>query len=160
MAYLLDTNVFIDAKARHYGLDFCPGFWDWLAVAGQSGSVASIIQVRRELQDDELDDWLDALGANFFRQPDVQVLEAMARVSQWIDSQPFTPAAKTTFFDAADYHLIAHTLAGKHVLVTHEQIEHTQARIKIPNVCIEMNVPYMRTHEMLRSERVRLILAK
>ena len=28
MAYLLDANVFISAKNLHYGLDFCPAFWD------------------------------------------------------------------------------------------------------------------------------------
>lgn len=28
MAYLLDANVFIQAKNRHYGFDFCPAFWD------------------------------------------------------------------------------------------------------------------------------------
>nr|WP_269633613.1 DUF4411 family protein [Pelomonas sp. BJYL3] len=31
MAYLLDANVFIQAKNLQYGFDFCPGFWDWLA---------------------------------------------------------------------------------------------------------------------------------
>ncbi len=30
MPYLLDTNVFIQAKNLHYGFDFCPAFWDWL----------------------------------------------------------------------------------------------------------------------------------
>jgi hypothetical protein len=30
MAYLLDADVFIAAKNLHYGLDFCPAFWDWL----------------------------------------------------------------------------------------------------------------------------------
>jgi hypothetical protein len=28
--HLLDANVFIQAKNLHYGLDFCPAFWDWL----------------------------------------------------------------------------------------------------------------------------------
>ena len=32
MAYLLDANVFIQAKNLHYGLDFCPAFWDWPAL--------------------------------------------------------------------------------------------------------------------------------
>jgi len=27
MAYLLDANVFIQAKNLYYGLDFCPAFW-------------------------------------------------------------------------------------------------------------------------------------
>jgi len=30
MACLLDANVFMQAKNLHYGLDFCPAFWDWL----------------------------------------------------------------------------------------------------------------------------------
>ncbi|MDR1451520.1 MAG: DUF4411 family protein [Helicobacteraceae bacterium] len=28
--YVLDTNVFIQAKNRYYGMDFCPAFWDFL----------------------------------------------------------------------------------------------------------------------------------
>jgi hypothetical protein len=35
MAYLLDANVFISAKNLHYGLDFCPAFWDWLIIASR-----------------------------------------------------------------------------------------------------------------------------
>jgi Domain of unknown function (DUF4411) len=29
MGYLLDANVFIQAKNLHYGFDFCPAFWEW-----------------------------------------------------------------------------------------------------------------------------------
>ena len=28
MAYLLDTDVFVQAKNLHYGFDFCPAFAD------------------------------------------------------------------------------------------------------------------------------------
>ncbi len=42
MAYLLDANVFIDAKNRYYGFDFCPGFWDWVDLAHADGRVMSI----------------------------------------------------------------------------------------------------------------------
>jgi Domain of unknown function (DUF4411) len=27
MAYLIDSDVFIQAKNMHYGFDFCPAFW-------------------------------------------------------------------------------------------------------------------------------------
>jgi len=30
MAYLLDANIFIQAKNLHYSFDFCPAFWEWL----------------------------------------------------------------------------------------------------------------------------------
>lgn len=47
MAYLLDANVFIQAKNLHYGFDFCPGFWDWLDQAHAAGRVFSVEMSRR-----------------------------------------------------------------------------------------------------------------
>ena len=41
MSYLLDANVFIEAKKRYYGFDFCPGFWQWLVVKNQEGKIFS-----------------------------------------------------------------------------------------------------------------------
>jgi len=49
MPYLLDANVFIQAKNLHYGLDFCPAFWDWLIEANARGLVYSIEKVGDEL---------------------------------------------------------------------------------------------------------------
>ncbi len=37
MSYLLDSDVFIQAKNLHYGLDFCPAFWDWLIASNAAG---------------------------------------------------------------------------------------------------------------------------
>jgi Domain of unknown function (DUF4411) len=48
MAYLLDANVFIAAKNLHYGLDFCPAFWDWLVEKQAEGIVFSVEKVRDE----------------------------------------------------------------------------------------------------------------
>jgi hypothetical protein len=48
MAYLLDANVFIQAKNLHYGMDFCPAFWDWLLDANRKGKVFSIEAVGDE----------------------------------------------------------------------------------------------------------------
>ena len=39
MIYLLDANVFIQAKNLHYGFDFCPAFWDWLIAENAAGKV-------------------------------------------------------------------------------------------------------------------------
>ncbi len=49
MAYLLDANVFIQAKNLQYGFDFCPGFWDWLEQTHAGGGLRSIRQVGDEL---------------------------------------------------------------------------------------------------------------
>ena len=59
MAYLLDTNVFIEARNRHYGFDFCPAFWDWIDHAHHAGTVFSLDKVAIELDavDDDLATW-------------------------------------------------------------------------------------------------------
>ncbi len=68
MAYLLDANVFIQAKRLHYGLDFCPAFWRWLVAENAAGRVVSIDKVSDEIEagGDELWDWAKALGKQFF----------------------------------------------------------------------------------------------
>ncbi len=45
MAYLLDANVFIEAKRRHYSFDFCPAFWDWLVEGNAAGKTCSVERV-------------------------------------------------------------------------------------------------------------------
>ena len=45
MAYLLDADVFIRAKNLHYGLVFCPAFWEWLVIENSAGRVCSIEKV-------------------------------------------------------------------------------------------------------------------
>lgn len=49
MSYLLDANVFIQAKSLHYGLDFCPAFWDWLVEGNGAQKVFSIEKVGDEI---------------------------------------------------------------------------------------------------------------
>ena len=58
----------------------------------------------------------------------------------------------------ADYYLVAHALAGQHVLVTHEVFAASARRIKIPNVCLGMGVTFMTPYQMLRQERARFVL--
>ena len=59
MGYLLDANVFIAANNLHYGLDFCPAFWDWLVAGNESERVFSVEKVGDELHavGDELSKW-------------------------------------------------------------------------------------------------------
>ena len=62
--YLLDSNIFIQAKNLHYGFDFCPAFWAWLISENAAGTIASIDKVADELQAgaDELADWARGRG--------------------------------------------------------------------------------------------------
>lgn len=158
--YLLDANVFIQAKNLHYGLDFCPAFWEWLVDQNAAAIVASIEKVSDEPVGggDELADWAHARGKGFFLPPDDAVLPALGEVSAWATGQAYEPAAIATFLQVADYWLVAHAKAHDCVVVTHEVPSASVRKIKIPNACIGLGITCMSPYEMLRRERARFVL--
>ncbi len=162
MAYLLDANVFIQAKNLHYGLDFCPAFWDWLLVGNRAGLVFSIERVGDEIQAgaDDLSIWAGQRGSGFFLAPDAAMVPALGRVSSWAAGQGYDPAAVNTFLQVADCYLVAFALAHAHTVVTHEVPAASTKRIKIPNACISLGVRCITPFEMLRIERARFVLGR
>ena len=160
MAYLLDTDTFITAKNLHYGMDFCPAYWDWLVHSHALGLVFSIEQVRNELVDgsDELAEWAREREQGFFLRPAGPVVLAMRQVSEWVTEQDYEPAAINTFLQKADYYLVGQALAGEHIVVTHERPGGSAARVKIPDVCMGTGVQCMTPFQMLRRERARFVL--
>jgi len=160
MAYLLDANVFIQAKNLHYGLDFCPAFWDWLIVQNAARQVFSIERVGDEIEAgaDELATWAADRGPGFFVKPDAAMLPALGSVSAWATGQRYEPAAVNTFLQVADYYLVAQSLAHGHTVVTHEIVSTSTKRIKIPDACIGLGIKCMTPFEMLRRERARFVL--
>lgn len=161
MPYLLDANVFMQAKNLHYGFDFCPAFWEWLIDGNSAGSVFSIEKVGDEIAAgaDELTTWAAQRGDGFFLKPDAGTLPALASVSNWATGQRYEPAAVNTFLQVADYYLVAQALALRHTVVTHEIPSPSTKKIKIPNVCIGLGLKVMTPYEMLRVERARFVLA-
>jgi hypothetical protein len=162
MRYLLDANLFIQAKNLHYGMDFCPAFWDWLVEQNDTGRVWSIDKVGDELAAgaDELLTWADLRGEAFFLPADQAMLNSMPQVSAWVSSQGYRPAAVSGFFQDADYYLVAHAHAHGHVVVTHEVPSDSVRRVKIPNVCIGLGVRCIAPYDMLRKERARFVLGR
>jgi len=160
MTYLLDSNIFIQAKNLHYGMDFCPAFWDWLIRQNEEQKVFSIEKVADELAagDDDLSQWAIRRGADFFLAPDDKVLVALQQVSQWVTAQQYSPAAVSTFFQVADYYLVAQAFGHGHIVVTHEVPSDGTRKIKIPNLCIGLKIKCMSPYEMLRREKARFIL--
>ena len=160
MAYLLDTNAFIEARKRWYGFDFCPAYWEWLVLAQASGVAYSIEKVADEILagDDELVTWVRARGSDFFRKPDTAVVQSLAAVSAWVTGGEYDAAAVTTFLEVADSYLVAHAHAHDHVVVTHEVIKNSRKTVQIPEACIAMGVKCMNPFEMLRVEKARFVL--
>jgi hypothetical protein len=158
--YLLDADVFIQAKNLHYGFDFCPAFWEWLINKNASKHVYSIEKVADELKGygDELSDWTAQQSDDFFLKPDNTIVSCFTTISNWVNSQQYDQAAVSTFFQIADFYLIAYALAQNRVVITHEKPSNGRKKIKIPNVCIGLNIKCMTPFEMLRVERARFIL--
>lgn len=162
MSYLLDANVFMSAKNLYYGLDFCPAFWEWLVHNGHTGKVFSIDKVADEIQagQDELTAWAGSEGQALFRRTPASLAPQFSQVSTWATGQQYTPAALNAFLQVADYYLLAHALAGEHVVVTHEVPSNSPARIKIPNACLGLGIRFMTPFQMLRIEQARFLLGK
>ena len=160
MAYLLDANVFIQGKNLHYGLDFCPAFWDWLINQNRARMVFSIEKVGDELKAvaDELTNWAAARGAGFFLPPDAAIVPSLGVVSAWANGQNYEPAAINAFRQVADYYLVVHAHAHGQTVVTHEIAAASTKKIKIPNVCIGLGIKCVTPFEMLRTERARFVL--
>ena len=160
MTYLLDSDVFIQAKNLHYGFDFCPAFWDWLVRENRNGSVFSIEKVADELEagGDELSDWAENFGDDFFLAPDRKMISSLGVVSNWVEDQGYEESAIGTFFQVADYYLIAYAHSHDHAVVTHEVPSDSLRKIKIPNVCIGLGIKCLTPYQMLRKERARFVL--
>lgn len=161
MTYLLDSDVLIQAKNRHYPFDFVPGFWDWLDSAHTYRRVFSITRVYDELcaGADELAEWAKA-RASFFLEPDDDVLRSMREVAAWVTSAnpPYTSAAIADFLSAADYYLVAHARAHRLTVVTAEVAADTVNKVKIPNACQALDVRYTDLFTMLRAEGARFVM--
>ena len=109
---------------------------------------------------DELTQWVRDHGNGLFRKTDAAVAAQFGKVSSWVTGQQYEPAAINTFLQVADFYLVAHALAGGHIVVTHEVAANSAKRIKIPNVCIGLSLRFMTPYEMLRIERAKFVLGR
>ncbi len=158
--YLLDTNIFIEAKKRFYDFDVCPAFWEWLLVKFEQKELASISMVLKELnrKKDKLTDWANELPEHFFLEPTEKEYIAYETVSKLVHDTWGSNAGK--FLNKADSLLIAFALANDYTVVTQERNDPENKELKIPSVCKKLNVKCMNCIEMLKKEKVRFVLDK
>ena len=160
MSYLLDSDVLMEGRKRHYGFDICPGFWKWLELRNAEGKVLSVEKVRDEIGEgnDALVIWASAQPEAFFVPPDDRTIQAFATVSQWATSQAYTQQAVSDFLQKADFFLVAHALAHALTIVTHERAANSPNKIKIPDACDALGVAVINPFDMLRRGGARFIL--
>lgn len=161
MAYLLDSNVFIQAKNLYYGFDFCPGFWDWMIEENARDVVFSVEKVHDELVSggDALSEWAQARGNRFFLPPGDTIVSSLTTLAAWAGGGTYDASAVNLFLQVADYYLVAHAHANQFVVVTHELPGSSSKKIKIPNACLAVGVRVMSPYDMLRAEEARFVLA-
>jgi hypothetical protein len=159
MAYLFDTNTFLEARSRYYAFAVCPAYWDWLIRECASGHLLSIDDVKAELEDPEIKQWA-TVNPQLFLPMDAPALVSLVAVSQWVNSHAqYHQAAKAHFLSRADPRLIAFAMAHGHTLVTLERpAPGAKASIKIPDVCDAHNVPWKNTFEVLTALHARFVL--
>jgi predicted nucleic acid-binding protein len=163
--YLLDSNVFIEAKNRYFGFDICPGFWDWLSQRHAAGTVYSVDAVRFELLrgNDQLADWVKALSSTFFLSPEATTAPCLAALSRWANdpAQAFHPNAISVFLSSADYLLTAQARQHGFTVVTQERPDPlARKRIVIPAACHHLGVDFISPFELMRREGLRLVLSR
>lgn len=163
MAYCLDANVLIEAHQRLFPMDVVPGFWDALDDAAKRGEVFVIHEVFREITrgNDGLARWLKARQSCVHDQRgDAATNVRLARIGKVVAERvpQYKPVAIPEFFACADPWLVAYCAAHGHVVVTQEVAEpRRQAKVKIPDVCGAMGVPYINAIALLRTLGVRLV---
>ena len=159
MPYVLDTNVFIEAKDSYYMFDFCPAFWDWLTQQNGEGVVYSVQKVYEELEkgDDDLLEWAKK-QEGFFLQPDSATEDALRVVASTMRDSSYDPATISEFLNTADYYLVAEAYARGYTVVTRETRSNSRNKIKIPNACAELQVTCTSPYDMLSAQKARFVL--
>ena len=136
--WILDTNIFINAAHQYYGMDFCPGFWQWLLQ--NTDCICSMDMVKS----------------------DDGVQECYGKVAEYIDSLPdklYNQNKKDVFLDGADPMLIAHAMAHGMVLVTNEKFNAAaHKKIYLPNVANQFDVKCTDIFDVMRQLKAKLVL--
>lgn len=161
MVYLLDADVFIQAKNTYYRFEFCPAFWDWIKRAHDRGAVYSVRKVRDQLLEgrDELSTWAMELPSSFFWEPGQVAKNGISRVGTWVDQADYDQHAKDKFIQDADHYLVGTALAEGCTVVTHEvPSPGGRKKIKIPDVCAEFEVKCITMFDLLQKEGARFVL--
>lgn len=155
--YLLDSNIFIEAKNRYYAFDIAPSFWAFLDSALKRPDVRSIQMVYGEIchQADELSNWFKSLPdtSMFLDVSDAPTQANFAKIANDLASNPqyFSPGV-THFLGGADPWLAAKAKTMGATLVTHEAYQPAcRKRVPLGNVCHDEGVPIMNTFEFMRA---------
>ena len=149
--YCLDANVLIEAWQKYYSPKFCPSYWEILNDLGSQGRIFIASEVFNEIikTEDDLCEWL--------KQSKIPVRNIDGNVTKCLKDIYDKDPSHQTLVDnikgrsLADPWVIAHALNEGAVVVTKEgkMTAANSKRIRIPNVCENMNVAWINDFEFI-----------
>ncbi|MGQ0540320.1 MAG: DUF4411 family protein [Blastocatellia bacterium] len=154
--YCLDSNVLIQAWRGYYSPVFCPDYWNILIGLGRKCQIVIPHMVFEEITrtDDDLSEWLKSSQI-----PKLPHTEAV--VNCWRTILAKNPTHKLLVDNIrqrslADPWVIAHAINENACVVTKENKETANTtRIKIPNVCDNMGVPWINDFQFIEESGIR-----
>ena len=156
MQYCLDTNVLIQAWNHYYSPELCADYWDCLGQLTDEGIIFITEEVFNEIkkEDDQLKGWIDGKSEKLVKLIDEDVQENMRKIFDIEENRRLVDSIKGR--SIADPWVIAHAMALNATVVTKENLETNKTkRIKIPNVCLTMDVDCINDFEFIRRVGIR-----
>jgi hypothetical protein len=153
--YSLDTNVFIQAHRTVYPMDVFPAFWDWLGAKLGEGTIfcTSFVYDEIKVQEDDLADWFKKRKTSgLCITPDEETTNHYTDITNHVDKLygAANPEGRK-FLEGADGWVIAAAISEQAIVVTEEKpVRPPSPKVKIPNVCDELNVDWIDTIRLLR----------
>lgn len=149
--YCIDTSALLHAWRRDYPPDIFGSLWDMLDKLIQEERLISPDEVLYELKrgGDEVFKWAKAREAMFI-QPDEEVQRV---VTQIVDAYPNFVPQESPDGIWADPYIIALAKVRRAIVITGEiAVGRGSKKVKIPNVCAELDVECIDFLQLLRKE--------
>lgn len=146
--YCLDANVFIEGWNKYYSMALCPTYWEIIDSLAKEGRLFSPIEVKKEIlkEDDGLAAWIKSkpyIFKDINTNVQVHLRDIMASHPRLVDS--------TRQRSIADPWVIAFAIEENAIVVTKEMPTGPNSRrIKIPDVCKDLRVPWMDDFEFAK----------
>ena len=149
--FCLDANVFIQAWQKYYSIKICPSYWDILNELGANKVIFMPEMVYDEIvrTDDDLSKWLKTSKIPI-KKIDEQVTKCLKDIYS-ADPKHQYLVDNTKARSLADPWVIAHALRENATVVTKEEkiTAINTTKIKIPNVCENMNVAWINDFQLI-----------
>lgn len=149
--YCLDANVLIQAWQKYYSPKVCPSYWDVLNILGNQSRFFLPEMVYEEIvrAEDDLSQWLKSSNIPI-RKIDENVTNCLKSIYSANPIHKFL-VDNTKSRSLADPWVIAHAINERATVVTKEEkvTAINSKKIKIPNVCDNMNIEWMNDFQMV-----------